>query len=209
MNGFIHIPTALLSALVDVFAALTALILAVEILIPKLIYKQRLVLFSFCYAGLLFITGSIIIVSQLALLGQSLVTYKEELEKYQDHFFYWFWADLIFGSYTMVFFISAVGIAVRLAFDRSMESKKVLELEKEKVLDELKFLKDQINPHFIFNALNMIYYSIDHENVRGRETLQRFSDMLRYQLYDCEKPLVKIEDELTFYRVILSYKRKD
>lgn len=130
------------------------------------------------------------------------------LIKQPQHFFYWFWSDLILGSYFLVFFISATGAAIRLSFDRLTQYNKAKQLEAEKASSELELLKEQINPHFLFNALNTIYYKIDRSNTSGRETLQRFSSMLRYQLYDCDKPFVEIENELSFIKSYIELQRE-
>ena len=62
-----------------------------------------------------------------------------------------------------------------------------LELEKIKnnhLETELKFLKAQYHPHFLFNALNSIYFQMD-EDINGtKHSIEEFSDLLRYQLYD-------------------------
>lgn len=144
----------------------------------------------------------------MKLLNQSIATYQQKLAKHQTHYFYWFWADLIFGSYFMVFFISLTGAGIRLAFERLKESNRAQQLEAEKKAAELELLKEQINPHFLFNALNTIYYKIDRNNTEGRETLQRFSNLLRHQLYECNSPLVEIEQELQFIRSYLELQQQ-
>lgn len=61
-----------------------------------------------------------------------------------------------------------------------------LQLEKIKVdrLEiELKFLRSQYHPHFLFNALNTVYFQIDEKNEVPRRTIEMLSDLLRYQLY--------------------------
>jgi LytS/YehU family sensor histidine kinase len=73
-------------------------------------------------------------------------------------------------------------------------------LEKMNITAELKSLKGQINPHFLFNALNTVYYKIDKTNSEARHVLQKFSEMLRYQLYDCDRDYTKIESELQFLK---------
>ena len=108
----------------------------------------------------------------------------------------------------MIFFVASVGACIRLAFDRIKLSNKAEKLEKEKALTELELLKDQINPHFLFNALNTIYYKIDRLNIDGRETLQRFSSMLRYQLYECNKPFVEVENELAFIKSYIELQKE-
>jgi two-component system, LytTR family, sensor kinase len=62
---------------------------------------------------------------------------------------------------------------------------------------ELKFLKAQFHPHFLFNALNAIYFQIDEENEAPRKSIEQLSELLRYQLYDINQT-VRIEQELNF-----------
>src|SRR5687768_13498875 len=70
----------------------------------------------------------------------------------------------------------------------------------EKAETELKFLKSQINPHFLFNSLNSIYFLIDKQNTEARKTLLQFSDLLRYQLYDCNAETIEIEKEISYLK---------
>jgi two-component system LytT family sensor kinase len=198
VGGMPVIPLALLSTSIDVAVTMGALVITLEILLPRLVYRRKIGLFVGCFLFLVLLAGTVIILSQLRLLGRSLFTYQKDLARYQEHYFYWFWADLVFGSYFMVFFVSAVGAAVRLAIGRMQAMNQVERLQKEKALSELELLKHQINPHFLFNALNTVYYKIDRGNGAARETLQRFSNMLRYQLYECDRGLVEVEKELEF-----------
>ncbi len=62
-----------------------------------------------------------------------------------------------------------------------------LQLEKiknDQLQTELKFLKAQYHPHFLFNVLNTVYFQIDEKNEAPRHTLEQLSDLLRYQLYN-------------------------
>jgi LytS/YehU family sensor histidine kinase len=49
---------------------------------------------------------------------------------------------------------------------------------------ELKFLKAQYHPHFLFNALNTIYFQMDEDKEGAKRSIEKFSELLRYQLYD-------------------------
>jgi two-component system, LytTR family, sensor kinase len=198
VGGMPVIPLALLSTAIDVAVTMGVLVITVEVLLPRLVYRRKIGLFVGCFLALVLLGGTAIILSQLRLLGRSLFTYQKDLARYQEHYFYWFWADLVFGSYFMVFFVSSIGAAVRLAISRMQAMNLVERLQKEKAMSELALLKHQINPHFLFNALNTVYYKIDRRNGAARETLQRFSNMLRYQLYECEQSLVEVEKELDF-----------
>jgi len=63
---------------------------------------------------------------------------------------------------------------------------------------ELKFLKMQINPHFLFNALNNIYALSVTNSEKTQEGISTLSLMLRYVLYDCERPVVPLQKELEY-----------
>jgi two-component system LytT family sensor kinase len=202
VGGMQDISRALLSTAIDVAVTMAVMIVTVEVILPRLLYPKRGVLFFTCFLALVFAGGTLIILSQLKLMGSSLSHYQENIARYPGHYYYWFWADLVFGSYFLVFFIPATGAAVRLAIDRIRALNLVEKLQKEKALSELELLKHQINPHFLFNALNTVYYKIDRVNTSARETLERFSNMLRYQLYECNTAFVEVEKEMAF---LLSY----
>lgn len=73
-------------------------------------------------------------------------------------------------------------------------------LANEKLKTELQFLKSQINPHFLFNALNNIYSLSILQSEKTPESIAQLSDMLRYVLYDCEKDWVPLQKELDYIR---------
>ncbi len=198
VGGVPDIPRALLSTSIDVTIGMAALLLTVELLLPRLVYRHKYRPFFLYYLLLIITCGSIIILSQSSLDGSSILEYSANVAKSPKHYFYWFWADLIFGSYFLVFFISSAGAAIRFAFDRVKAMNMVEKLEKEKISAELDLLKNQVNPHFLFNALNTIFYKIERTNQPARETLEKFSKMLRYQLYECNSEYIAIEKELEF-----------
>ncbi|MDR1161860.1 MAG: histidine kinase [Tannerellaceae bacterium] len=86
---------------------------------------------------------------------------------------------------------------------------KILQLEKIKVdqyQTELKFLKSQYHPHFLFNALNTIYFQINEENGEARQSVEQLSGLLRYQLYDIEQQ-VTLEQEVNYLKTYLAFQQ--
>src|SRR5690349_14274886 len=68
----------------------------------------------------------------------------------------------------------------------------------ENLNSEINYLKAQINPHFLFNSLNTLYAQIDQKNVDAKRTLEKISEMLRYQLYECNNETISMEKELEY-----------
>ncbi len=76
--------------------------------------------------------------------------------------------------------------------------KREQELEKEKIETELKFLRSQFNPHFLFNTINSIFVLIHKNPDKASDSLAKFSDLLRYQLYECNASKISVEQELNY-----------
>ena len=61
---------------------------------------------------------------------------------------------------------------------------------------ELKFLRNQTNPHFLFNTLNNIYALARKKSDDTPETVMKLSKLLRFMLYESKNPSIKIGDEI-------------
>src|SRR5690606_23409504 len=80
-------------------------------------------------------------------------------------------------------------------------------IQNEKLEAELQYLKAQLNPHFLFNCINSIFFQINKENAAARESLQQFSDLLRYQLYECNGEQILIEKEMMYLKSYVDLQR--
>ena len=70
------------------------------------------------------------------------------------------------------------------------------ELEQKNMESELSMLKAQLQPHFLFNNLNTIYFLMETNPVLAKEVMIRFSDVLSHQLYNAQKDKVPLKEEL-------------
>lgn len=94
-------------------------------------------------------------------------------------------------GYSVAAFIEGISYAQE-------KAKEAIKSKNEQLQTELKFLKSQINPHFLFNALNNIYALSALDSDKTQESIAHLSDMLRYVLYDSEQDLVSIKKELNY-----------
>jgi two-component system LytT family sensor kinase len=112
--------------------------------------------------------------------------------------FSWDYNDLVNNRYFLALLGIMAGFIARLSIDWLHTKRKIEESEKMRVSSELNYLKMQINPHFLFNAINTIYIQIDESKEAAKHTLGSFSEMLRYQLYECNAETVPIEKEIEY-----------
>lgn len=93
---------------------------------------------------------------------------------------------------------------------QDMLSEKVRRIQKiteEKLQTELQLLKNQINPHFLFNALNNIYSLTYTKSENAPDSILKLSEMLRYVLEDCSKENVSLENEIAYIKNLIEFYR--
>jgi two-component system, LytTR family, sensor kinase len=73
-------------------------------------------------------------------------------------------------------------------------------LERQNFKSELSLLKNQLNPHFLFNTLNNIDSLINENSPNASLALNKLSEIMRYVVYDSEKELVPLQDEIDYIR---------
>lgn len=99
-----------------------------------------------------------------------------------------------------VMMVLSVGLAYALRLSREREKfrHRELELDAERRSLELRSLKMQLNPHFLFNSLNNIYSLIAINPAEAQEALHDLSGMLRYMIYDAGAAGVPLSKEIDF-----------
>ena len=151
------------------------------------------------YKRILFYIASVAVVMMLS-VGVNVLTFR-------------YLADILFPDYMFIselnfvdilkIIIVFIGITTLLELSRSYykaveAEKRITELEREKVQMELKALKSQINPHFLFNSLNSIYAISMKRGNEAQKAILRLSDILRYVLYETQKETVFLSKEVSF-----------
>lgn len=96
---------------------------------------------------------------------------------------------------TMVVFSST---AIKLFQQWKVDTSRITELEKTTLQMELKELKNQINPHFLFNMLNNVNVLVTKDPAKASLIIMKLSDFLRYQLYENNAAAVQLSSEIQF-----------
>ncbi|MBD0276409.1 MAG: sensor histidine kinase [Flavisolibacter sp.] len=173
--------------------------LANYLLIPKLLYKKRYVLFGLSF--FLMIAASSLLKMHL-IFNVILNPAGSFLSLFQYDF-----KGRVYDNIIPHFLLVSTGAAFKLVLDYARAQRRLGELAKEKAEAELNFLKSQINPHFLFNSLNSVYFLIDKDNKEARQALHKFSDMLRYQLYEMNGEKIPVEKEISYLQDYIALQR--
>jgi two-component system, LytTR family, sensor kinase len=94
------------------------------------------------------------------------------------------------------FLKACIFIVLKLTMTWYESQKAVAELEKSRTASELKMLKDQVNPHFMFNTLNNLYGLIGKNPLQAQESVIGMSGIFRYMLYETNQKFVAIKREI-------------
>ncbi len=106
-----------------------------------------------------------------------------------------FFRDIFFVSIT-----TGLAMAIRMTIEWYKTEKAKAKIEAVASQAELKNLKNQLNPHFLFNTLNNIYSLISLDTEKAQNSVLGLSKILRYVMYDNNQDMVPIEKELAFTR---------
>lgn len=192
-QDFSTVKKALLVTVVKLIDLALMVYLANCLLIPKLLYRKKYSLFIVSFFAMIIVSSG----GKMYLLG----TILNSPALYQ-------WTHSlkarIYDNVLPHIFLVIAGMAFKLLSDYTKMQKRLLQIAREKAETELTFLKAQINPHFLFNSLNTVYFLIDKNNTEARGALHKFSDMLRYQLYEANGDRIPIEKELQYLKDYIS-----
>ncbi|MCZ2102465.1 MAG: histidine kinase [Chitinophagales bacterium] len=117
---------------------------------------------------------------------------------YVSNQLYVFFTHFIAGLYTTIYLI---------IMDWLQQQREKKELENQTLQSELRFLKSQINPHFLFNTLNSLYALTLKKSDLAPEIVLKLSEMMRYMLYDCNEKAVDLSKEITYMQNYLELEK--
>jgi two-component system LytT family sensor kinase len=165
------------------------------LLIPQLLQKRRVALY---------ITGIVVLIVLYVWL-------RSEFQRYWDAVV---WPDDVMSitdyfKWNLFYAVWFILISSMLFFTQKWteQRQQVKNIQINQLQTELKYLRAQVNPHFLFNGLNTVYGSIDKTNQEARNTLLQFADLLRYNLYEADVDWVELEKETLYLENYVALQR--
>ncbi|MBJ2172710.1 sensor histidine kinase [Aureibaculum sp. A20] len=172
------------------------------ILVPKLLLKHKILIYV---AIVLSISISVYFVSRELRPDRIIENFRPNLlsdrllvERKLPPFF------VRFSKLITILLFFAIGTSIRLALEWYKNEKQKVLMQSEKVNTELSFLKAQLNPHFLFNSLNSIYALANKKSDDTSEAIITLSELMRYMIYETDRALVPLEDELNYIKNYIS-----
>ena len=107
----------------------------------------------------------------------------------------------------LIWFIAVYAITVIFYYQRKENEEKIIsdKLKSEKLDMELRYLKSQINPHFLFNALNNIYSMVYTHDDNAADGVLKLSEMLRYVIVDCQAEVIPLSKEINYIENFIDF----
>ncbi len=172
------------------------------LLMPELLYKSKYVSF--------FIWGVLVILAFAMILffAYDDIIYPYVLQESADYSV----DQFIYKGIELVY-ITGLVVSIKFFTNYTHEQQVNQTLRQQKVEAELNYLKNQIQPHFLFNTLNNIYGMVLCKDPKAGEAIIKLSDLLSYMLYECNIPEVPLGKEIdmldSFIELeLLRYQRK-
>ena len=186
-------PTETYNRMVTLFHLMLLSYTNMYFFVPKFLFKKKYLSYSLCVlAGM--------IISYIILRAASYY-FQPHLLPYQDDY-------INFITYSfMILVLIVASAAVKLFQQWISDAELIHDMGLAKTNAELEQLKNQINPHFLFNMLNNANVLTQKDPKKASQVLMKLSDLLRYQLYDSTREKVFLTSDIHFLEDFLNLEK--
>jgi two-component system LytT family sensor kinase len=153
---------------------------------PRFLYQKKYGPFILSVLGIALLFGWLLFMMYLE------VVYPYIFGKFKS---YNAFGQFVYKAVELIYIAAAV-LGIKFFQNYLYEQERNQALQQEKLEAELKYLKNQVQPHFLFNTLNNIYGMVLSNDRNASETIVKLSDMLGYMLYDSNVPLIALHTEI-------------
>jgi LytS/YehU family sensor histidine kinase len=105
------------------------------------------------------------------------------------------------------FFIGSFAFLIKFTAKQVSRETELVQIKAQQVENELKLIKQQINPHFLFNTLNSVYLNSLTDSGKTSTMIIQLSDMLRYLLESQKKVKISVQDEIAFLKNYIYFEK--
>jgi len=188
----------ILSTFTTIFYIAVAVYTNMFFLIPRFLKKKKY--FSFVLLQLL----NIIVFFLLNFFTSVLIEYKLSVFDFKTILI-----EFVYEFILISLFLSITSFLKFLSdwIDYQEDSINFKETQRQKLEAELKLLRGQINPHFLFNTLNNLYALSLDKSEKTPSMILHLSDLMRYMLYECRDNYVLIDKEINFIKNYLALEK--
>lgn len=168
----------------------------IYVLIPKFLEKKKITLFVFCLFILLVLVYALYQVVKMYYFDVVYFDFYNEAQRAYAIEPLWkrFTYFSVFVS-KCVLYLTPTALLLTYQFYKNQQQ--FLKLNEQKKVAELSALKNQLNPHFLFNTLNNLYALALEKSDKTPEVIERLSDILDYILYRCNTDYVSVHMEIS------------
>lgn len=187
-------PTETISLIIALILFLLLVYTNMYILVPRLLFKNKYAAYFLSVIVIIAISGIINRIGRI--IYDSSVRLNPEKE------------DVSFLPFSFIIIVLVSASAAIKLFQRWMlDAQLITELEQANANAELEQLKNQINPHFLFNMLNNANVLTKKDPEKASQVLMKLSDLLRYQLYDSAREKVLLTSDIHFLEDFLNLEK--
>lgn len=117
------------------------------------------------------------------------------------------WAVEYLRRFVTPFFFIPLAVFVRFSVDWFRNYRRQMELESQNLKSELALLRNQVNPHFLFNTLNNIDSMVYKVAPKASDAIVKLSELMRYMLYDANTDEVRLSQEIQHLRSFMDLQK--
>jgi sensor histidine kinase YesM len=173
-----------------------------DVILPKALKENKMNWFA---------VQSVIVVLLLSFcLGLIYTVFSDQISRVRSYpddsdlsSFQFLWSRF-FGSIPAAILINGTACGLRFYQEHNVIEKNHAQLQQVHLEAQIKILQDQINPHLMFNILNHIHILMQSNVQLASVLLVQFSDILRYQLYECNKEYVPLHLEIKYLKDLIA-----
>ena len=160
----------------------------IYVLFPVFLLRKRYTLFFVSATLMAVFAAGLINIVDISLIGPYILGH--------PLYGYFLHTKIIYKILDLIY-IGSFPVLIKLWQRQIKQEKRAQELSVGKLGAELELLRNQLQPHFLFNTLNNLYGMVLSKHPQAAEVVMRLSDMMSYMLYECNSERIELEKEIT------------